>query len=927
MVNEKKKNKYFTRYTAIVAVAFLIFAALMTRLVFMQIVDYQDYVDQSNTDALKQVSEAGPRGDITDRNGVKLATDIQSYILTFMETDESKKAFFDTMEKVFKNLDDKKELQFDDFELKINPYRFDFDSTDTKVIQTRELRFKKDRGLDVYVMQNSKNTNWKNSSYNDLGTKEQAKVDAELLKITPEQTFNILWDQYTSDYTKKYTSTKGKTLNPLYNEKVAKYTVDEKRRFMLVKDALHMQSFSGYKPITIAKNISRDSAFIFQEKASDLPGIDISQQPTRSYPYGELASAVIGNISRINPVNKEKYEEQGYDVNTDLIGVSGLEGALESRLKGTKGVKLVEVNKTGRITKEKFKMDPYPGETVQTTISKDVQEIAEKSLQKAMDALQVGPEVSGENTHNANRGAVVVLNANTGEVLSLVSKPGFDPNIFSLTGGLTTEQNKLYFAPDLETWGRNFIKQRGLVAINTEGKNEDQILDWLFPVDKTVKSARPTRKDDKDIYPKPFLNYATSSLIPSGSTFKPVTAIAGLETGVIDQYTSVDDEEYFDDGKGFHTPFPNEGHNGIVTLKRAIQVSSNPYFMTVGQKLRAASGDDILAEYAWKLGLGVKPNSGIKPATGIEINESFGQVYNVFTNKNMYATLYLDKTMQVVKSGKGTSNNSFPAIDLYDNDNDEDNVRDLKKQIKDSIKNSIRTGAMVKSAYKALITKLVASDEIYKNANIKASDISTVVEEIYAITINDAYNQITSGANIYNASIGQGLNQFTPLQLADYIATLVNGGNRYKVHLVDKILDADGTVLQQNKPEILNTTGFKQSNIDLIKEGMKGVTGDGGTAAVAFENLKNYMESGGKTGSATFDKLQKQMGRSSYSFFVGFAPYDKPEIAVCAVIFDGGYGSSAAPVVRDVYEAYFKDKLKSQNFVPEEDYLKEYYAK
>jgi len=223
---------------------------------------------------------------------------------------------------------------------------------------------------------------------------------------------------------------------------------------------------------------------------------------------------------------------------------------------------------------------------------------------------------------------------------------------------------------------------------------------------------------------------------------------------------------------------------------------------------------------------------------------------------------------------------------------------------------------------------LVSSDEKYKDKSFKKSDHAAILQEIDYFAIADAHFQLTIGNNMFDAAIGQSISAFTPLQMADYVATLVNGGNKYKVHLVNKIIDADGTVLQEIKPQILSTTGFKKANVEVVKQGMRGVNQDKkGTGAATFSNLSEYMETGGKTGSATYNNDQKKWGRSSYSWFVGFAPYEKPEIAVSAVIFDGGYGSYSAPVVRDVYEAYFKDSLKKSGFVPEDDFVQEYYNK
>jgi len=99
------------------------------------------------------------------------------------------------------------------------------------------------------------------------------------------------------------------------------------------------------------------------------------------------------------------------------------------------------------------------------------------------------------------------------------------------------------------------------------------------------------------------------SLIPSGSTFKPMTAIAGLQTGVINANSTYVDQGQFDIGGGHIDHFYTDGALGVVNVVSAIEKSSNPFFMNVGGLLRSKFGDDILAKYAWMFGLGADPKN------------------------------------------------------------------------------------------------------------------------------------------------------------------------------------------------------------------------------------------------------------------------------------------------------------------------------
>jgi penicillin-binding protein 2 len=339
--------------------------------------------------------------------------------------------------------------------------------------------------------------------------------------------------------------------------------------------------------------------------------------------------------------------------------------------------------------------------------------------------------------------------------------------------------------------------------------------------------------------------------------------------------------------------------------------------MTVSKLLRTSFGDDILANYSWKFGLGVDPQSDTKPSTGIELPENFGQVSNVWSVKDRFSNSILWTIEEELKSGYGkTYGIRFPSLDLYDDKYDSDEVAEIKNEIKGKIKDALKTGSISREEIKTLLKKLISIDPKYKGVNFSDGALGAIFNEIEQISAYDGHTQVITPGNMYNASIGQGISAFTPLQLANYIATIVNGGTRYKVHIVDKITDADGKVIEQTEPEILEKTGIKQSTINAVKLGMKSVT-ETGTARGTFDGFP--IETAGKTGSATAREDQEELGRTSYAVYVGFAPYDKPQIAVAVLIFDGGHGGFIAPVARAIYEAYFKAELDAKGYTPVND--------
>ncbi|EGD50973.1 penicillin-binding protein 2 [Thermoanaerobacter ethanolicus JW 200] len=344
--------------------------------------------------------------------------------------------------------------------------------------------------------------------------------------------------------------------------------------------------------------------------------------------------------------------------------------------------------------------------------------------------------------------------------------------------------------------------------------------------------------------PSPIFNYATQGAVPPGSTFKMAVAFAALDTGV----TTVD-EKYLDPGIYPYTGQRNwlwPRTQGWVNVSDAIKYSTDTYFYEMGRRM----GIDKIVEYAKKFGLDQK--------TGIELYEAKGVIASPQYKREYYLGL--------IKSMVKTDTNP--------------------------------DGVITEEQYQKIV-------EIIDKGNL--SDYNTFLQ-LEKMGIKDTklqrklwemmyYAKHWSLTDTCSAAIGQGDNQFTPLEIASYVSTLINGGIRYKLHLVDKIVSPDGKIVEETKPEVLDRIHIPKKYLDAIKLGMKGVTERGGTASGAFRNFP--IPVGGKTGTA------EVVGRANYAWFVGFAPYDDPQIVVVAVIYQGGHGSYAGYVARDIFDAYF----------------------
>ncbi len=552
------------------------------------------------------------------------------------------------------------------------------------------------------------------------------------------------------------------------------------------------------------------------------------------------------------------------------------------------------------------------------------------------------------NVSNATRGAAVVLNAKTGQVLALVSRPGYDPNTFTVPGLLTPELSEKYFNPNLEQMGKEYIAKKGL--INKKGVLVDKemglpaaerakiLLDRMFPIDTSIEGNTTIRQDIYDIFPKPFYNYASLSLIPPGSIFKPVTALAGLTEEVITPSEKILDNGYYTkryaDYKGACWKFnQSHGSHGAIDVAKALEVSCNYYFYEVADRLYDKYGEnpaalDMIAKYAWKFGLGVPPNSGLEPTTGIEIAENFGQVYNYESSKKRQSSVYINQLVDFLNKGSNSLNaqsNQYKPFNIV-----KEKEYGTPKEIAETKKTNEKKSNLIEAIKAEMSKENKSSDKEIEqimeplikeviNASPQAKAIGYTKDDIEGIilaimfSINDAKTYISSAANAYDASIGQGMNFFTPLQLASYMATLVNGGNRYELQLVNKVIDPVTGETTEFKPKLMEHVDIEEKYLATIKKGMKDVTsGDNGTAVSAFRGFP--IDNGGKTGSANVNVVvEEAIGKTAYGTYLGFAPYDNPEIVTCVVIFDGGSGGYGAPVARAVFEEYFRDKIKAQN--------------
>lgn len=916
-----KSTKY--RYLFIVISIFVLFFIILSRLFELQVLNFEENLKLSNYYSQRQIPILAPRGEILDKNGKILATNIESYILEYSYRNNSD-SFFDVISKILEILNNNDEELYDNFELKVNPFRFEFVGFNEIDRRNKELRFKSDRGYYEKLKKKYFPT------VKELTDTQKRELENYILDIRAEDVFYDLIKEYglhkLLDDTELNSKSDGEIV---YKSLLNKYTNEDIRKYLLIRDSIKMNSFSEFNPVILAVDLNRTTAFEIMQKQNMLNGISVSQKSIRYYPEGEFASNVIGYIGSIDDNQREKYQKEGYNISYDVIGKSGIEAVFESNLRGRHGSNVIKVDNNGVKKQEIFQMDSIPGDNVYLTIDKNLQMVAEKAMIDVMNGLQKtgNKHGTGLDTSNATRGAAVVMDINSGDILSLVSLPNYDPNVFVSDDNMTDEIKEKYFATNLKKFGENYILSRNL----------DVDVDTLFPL-SDVSNENSLREDPNDIYPKVFFNYATQGLIPPGSTFKPLTAIAALEEGIVKPDELIMDNVIFE-------AYNNQWRNlinyslGNIDIRDALRTSNNHFFYEISNRMYNSKesnieGLDVLANWAWKFGLGRKPGTNkYISTTGIELVETTGQVFNSQSMKSNIVALSPYNIVDILKSGE-FGKYKFKSIDISKKNSDVEKLSKLKKDIKELVKNILNEELPLdieqnvlnerinyfNNDLNELFSQLVDFYNREFGMNYDNSDIEGMTNAITDYTLYSLRTEIYTPGNVINAAIGQGISLFTPVQLANYISTLVNGGIRYKLNLVNKIVDVDNKLVREYEPKILDRVYLKKENVEAVIEGMRRVNRTGSTASVFTSGNFFPIETGGKTGTATFkeDGMQEKVGRAAYGVFVGFAPVEKPEIAVSVVLYDGGHGYFGAYVARAIFEAYFKERLQKDypKYVP-----------
>ena len=525
-------------------------------------------------------------------------------------------------------------------------------------------------------------------------------------------------------------------------------------------------------PVVVREDVKRTAPINYlYEHQDEFPGVTVTDTFLRGYPQGDLAAQLLGYVNEISPQQLKRLQSKGYAAG-DKIGGSGVEGTYDSYLRGRAGLAQLRVDSMGRARSQlQTKRPAAQGESIKLTLDVGLQRAAE-------NAIRYGINQALLNDHwQADGGAIVALDPRDGAIRALASYPTYFPRVY--TGHVTTKR----------------LAAQGLTPSTAEQRN--------FPS----------------------LNRATNGVYPAGSTFKPVTALAALETHVLPSPStslpcmgSFTVQSEFAGGKPqvFHNvdPFIDES----MTLPTALAASCDTWFYQLGYDFykQPPSAGHPLQAWAARFGFGRR--------TGVDVGpESSG---------------------------------------------------------------------------------LLPTPEWRRRTFTAKTDPSNWQED-----------RVWKPGDSIQLAIGQKDLLVTPLQMARFYALVANGGKLVRPHVVQDVQEGGGTprsparVVHTFTPPAPQSVGLDPYYLQAVQDGLWQAThSDNGTATGVFGTFPIAIA--GKTGTAQKNPNTDQLDQS---WWCGYGPADgtePPELVVCALIENGGFGADAAAAAAlRVFKEFFRERL------------------
>ena len=917
----------------------VLFAILIQRVFYLQIVKGQYYLDNYKLQIRKTREVPGTRGNIYDRNGELLAYNELAYSVTIedngdyssMTLKEKNKIINETVEEVIDIVESNGDTVISDFGIILNASgNYEFAAQN----ETSKLRFL----ADIYGYQ----------TIDELTDKEEnASADDIINYLCEDERYGYGIDQSSME--------KSRIL-----------------KMVNIRYAISLNSFQKYIPTTIASNVSDETVAEIMENSDRLQGVNIAEDSLRRYTDSKYFASLIGYTGKISQeeYNEKKESSKEYTL-TDIVGKSGLEQTMDEELQGTKGKEIVYVDSVGNVIETEKKTDAVAGNDLYLTIDKNLQEATYQIIEEKLAGILVSRIQNIMNYDPASAGDSSKIIIPIDDVYhALFANEVIDTKHFSSADAKETEKKVAALVAEKKASCiaevMSQLRDPAAASYKSLSKEMQAYMNYIADdllmdqagilssdaIDTSDKTYIAWTKDETiSLYE--YLNYAISknwinlSGIPQAETeqekYSDLNEIYGQILTYLEQ--TLPSDSTFEKLVYRYMIKANELKGKDICR---ILYEQNVIAFDEGQYQGLESGQ--IDPYSFLVGkissleitpaqLALEPCSGSAVVTDVNTGEVLACVsYPGYDNNRLANTMdsaYYNKlandlsspfynTATQERTAPGSTYKMLTSVAALTEGiiTPSDGVvcEGIFEKVFPNPKCWISpgahgwldvTGALQHSCnifYYEMGYELGVTEsgdkkgEDGKPAKTYSSDLGieklTKYAEMFGLNeksgleISESKPQISDTDSVLSA-IGQGTNNYTTSQLARYVTAVANRGKVFQLSLLDKTVDKKGNVVKDYQPELRNEiTEVSDSTWNAVQQGMEDMVSTTGT----FDSLRlEGFQMAGKTGTA-----QQSETHPDHALFVGYAPSENPEIAVSVRIANGYNSSYTAEIGRDI---------------------------
>lgn len=934
-------KKIRIKRTTVLALVFLFLSSVLVRQLFdLQIIQGQDYISKFQTRTTKKRVLKSTRGNIYDRNGEELATNVLSYALTFEDNGTYASArernlslngtAYQVMKILEKNGDSISRDSFHIFVDEEGNFAFDVDEGFTL------NRFR----ADIYG----------HPLIEEMTKEEKTSTAAQMMEhLKGEKGFSIVLDGEDAYSEEELTA----------HNLPASFTPQEILDLAIIRYELNTNSFKKYMRVTIASNVSEESVAAIEENKTALQGIDVVEDSIRKYVEDESMGPILGYTGKASSEELEELREQNPNYSNDaVIGKAGIEQYMELTLQGTDGEETVSVDNLGKVLKidENTRLSPVAGNDVYLTLDKEWQSAIYQILKQRvagilLSKLDATKTFDYDSVTDASQIRIPIYDVYN----ALVENSVIDISKFEEEDASQTEKNLYDKFQQKQQQVFDTISNR-LTGDNSPAlKDEDpQIQEYMTyicdnllrdtlkiiskdAIDKSDSTYKAWTKD-QSISLKEYLTYAAGqnwidiSKISSEGDYLDSSEIYQVLTAYITDYLKTDNTfskilyKYM-----LHEDTISGQELCLVLYEQGILSKEDDTYEALASGAMGAY--DFMVNKIWSLEiepaqLALMPCSASAVVTDVHTGEVLACVsYPGYDNNRLtndmdtayYAKLAMDlsspffnkatqqktapgSTLKILSTIAGMMEGVIDDSTYIDCTGAFDLVQppvncwnrqghgglDIRGAIEESCNYFFNMIGFQLGKQGEKFSESQSLGKLEQYAEMIGLTSKTGIE------ISEATPQI-SDFDAVRSYMGQGTHGFTTSQIARYATTIANSGTVYDLTLLDRITNPQGDILKEYSPKVENTLDLPQNIWDDIHDGMYRVV----QTHSQFNGLG--MEVAGKTGTAEVD-----LRHPNHGLFIGYAPASEPKYALAVRIANGYSSGNACLAANDIFKYMFE---------------------